>query len=311
MSEQKKPTFFEKLHTERYTWHDFFLVPVVIVILFLFLEQILGEVLMIPLKAILDTNDSFIQIFLHYFSTIGCWIVYLVYISVSKFNRPILSALSPKAKGNTWKLLLLGLVVGFAQNALCIFSAILHGDIFLSYDKFEFFKLLLLLFAVFVQSSSEELICRGFLYQRLRRGYRNPWIAIIGNSVIFAALHIFNPGLTFLSIANIIIVAIFYSLVVYYFDSIWFTMAAHAAWNFTQNILFGLPNSGIVSSYSYMNLDASTARNSFFYDVKFGVEGTVLACLLLLVCCVLTWWMGKKYNRPSLDVWAEAELKKA
>ena len=64
MSEQKKLTFFEKLHTERYTWHDFFLVPVVIVILFLFLEQILGEVLMIPLKAILDTNDSFIQIFL-------------------------------------------------------------------------------------------------------------------------------------------------------------------------------------------------------------------------------------------------------
>ncbi len=34
-------------------------------------------------------------------------------------------------------------------------------------------------------------------------------------------------------------------------------MGVHMAWNYTQNIIFGLPNSGIVSGFSLFKLDAA------------------------------------------------------
>ena len=63
--------------------------------------------------------------------------------------------------------------------------------------------------------------------------------------MFFLLIHIGNPGVTFSSLLLMLIVSIMYSLVVYYFDSIWIPLVAHATWNFTQNIILGLPNSDI------------------------------------------------------------------
>ena len=77
-------------------------------------------------------------------------------------------------------------------------------------------------------------------------------------------------------------------------DSLWCAFAIHAAWNFTQNILFGLPNSGIVMPYSVFKLDAATARDSFAYNVGFGIEGTLFADIILIIACLLLFFWGQK-----------------
>ena len=117
-------------------------------------------------------------------------------------------------------------------------------------------------------------------------------MAIIGNSLFFGLLHLLNDGITVLSIVNIVVVAIFFSLIVYYTDSMWCVFMAHTVWNYTQNIIFGLPNSGIVSVFSIFRLDASTAVNSFAYNVGFGIEGTVVADLVLILAAVAVWAWG-------------------
>lgn len=307
MSEQNSESFFSKIHTARYTWHDFFLIPALLIIVIELGSQILGLPLETFFKYVFDQSVDYNVIFVMYLVTIASWIGTCLYMAVTKYNRPIFRVITKEPKGNTVKMLLLGLLVGFAQNAFCILIAVLHKDIHLGFSRFEFLRLLFLFIAVFIQSSSEELLCRGFLYQRLRRGYKSPYVAIIGNAVIFAVLHLFNPGITAVSFVNIVLVAVFYSFMIYYFNSIWFTMAAHTAWNFTQNILFGLPNSGIVSPYSVMQLEASTARDSWIYNVLFGVEGTILAALVLLASIAVTIVIGKKYGQPELDIWAETE----
>ncbi len=48
-------------------------------------------------------------------------------------------------------------------------------------------------------------------------------------------------------------------------------MAMHTAWNFMQNIVLGLPNSGANVPYSIFKLEEG-ASNSFFYDTGFGIE---------------------------------------
>lgn len=52
----------------------------------------------------------------------------------------------------------------------------------------------------------------------------------------------------------------------------------------TQSIIFGLPNSGEVSYYSIYTMDVESARNGFFYDTAFGVEGSVGA---IVICAIV------------------------
>ena len=230
-------------------------------------------------------SDAAITVYM-YISFIGLWAVALLYMRFTKKNRPILLAIGSRASGNNVRNLLIGFIIGFGLNGICILAAWLHGDITLYYDSFQPLSFVLIFVSVFVQSSAEELICRGFLYQRLRQSYRSPAVAIIGSSLLFAILHLGNEGVTALSVLNIFVVGILFAFMVYYMDSLWCAMAMHAAWNFTQNILFGLPNSGLVSPYSVFRLDAAAAKSSFAYNVGFGIEGTLFAdAVLILACC--------------------------
>ena len=111
--------------------------------------------------------------------------------------------------------------------------------------------------------------------------------------------------MTILSLVNIFLVGILFSLLVYYMDSIWCAFALHTAWNFTQNIIFGLPNSGMTVPYSVFKLDAATAANSFAYDVGFGIEGTIFADIVLLAACIIIYLWGRKHGKQAYNVWSE------
>ncbi len=229
-----------------------------------------------------------------YMNFIGIWIVSLIYFFVNKNRRYILDAISPKEKGNNIKWLGIGMLMGFGLNAICILAAWLNKDIILHFDSIQIAPVLGIFVAVFIQSSAEELLCRGYMYQRILKSYNNHMVAIIGNALFFAFLHIFNEGVTVIAIINITLSGLMFSLLVYFYDSIWAAMALHAAWNYTQNIIFGLPNSGMVLPFSIIKLDSSTARNSLFYDVGFGIEGTAFSCLILLVACIVMCCINKE-----------------
>ena len=281
-------------------WYDTLIVLYVQVVLLFVIGQIAGGLLVgllgVGLSRVsesLAASDAWgmAQLYLLF---IGIWAVMLLRIWASKKDRSILAVIGPRARGNNGKMLLIGAAIGFGLNAFCILVAWLHKDIVLYFDSFRLIPLLGIFAAVFIQSSAEELVCRGFLYQKLLRSYRNPAVAIIGNSLFFGLLHLLNDGITVLSIVNIVVVAVFFSLIVYYTDSMWCVFMAHTVWNYTQNIIFGLPNSGIVSVFSIFRLDASTAVNSFAYNVGFGIEGTVVADLVLILAAVAVWAWGSR-----------------
>ena len=307
MSKQNSPfnEFFKKLHTEKYKWYDFFLFPPIIAIVLLIAGQICGELIieLVIQPLVNESNNDFLSVFSFYFIFLFVWIVSLLYFYQVKRNRPIFNAITPVCKGNTIKYLLLGFIVGFIQNTICVVVALMHKDIHIEFASINVIQTVALFIVVFIQSGAEELLCRGFIYQRLRKAYRNPAIAVIGNSVLFSIVHVFNPGIKPLALLNICLVGICYSLFVYYFDSIWMAMAAHTAWNFTQNIIFGLPNSGNVLPFSIFKLDASTATDSFAYDVEFGVEATLVAAIVIIISSILVYLWGKKNNKIPTDIW--------
>ena len=259
-----------------------------IALLIALLGQIVGDFLVgFAIKGFGFTDASTLFLFM-YLSMIGVDLLVLLYTLLCE--RPIFRSFGrravPGGRGNTWKLFGVGLLAGFAMNALCILAAWLHGDIVLSVGRFRPLYLLAALVCVCVQSGAEELVTRGYMMGAIRDRY-NVWVAAAVNSLFFGALHLLNPGITVLSFVNIVAVGLALSVVMIKLESLWFCIAMHTAWNFSQSIFFGLPNSGIVSEGSFFHLDA--ARDSVLYSAAFGVEGAITTTLVLLALtlCVL------------------------
>ena len=88
---------------------------------------------------------------------------------------------------------------------------------------------------------------------------------------------------------------VFFAMIIYYFDSIWLACAIHSAWNYSQNIILGLPNSGQAATKSVFEVVSS--QNNFFYNTTFGIEGSVLTVIILAISCLSLYLLyGKKKN---------------
>lgn len=199
---------------------------------------------------------------------------------------------------NSIRILGFGLLIGFITNGFAICCALIHHDINLYFD-FSVREVPLILFAllsVFIQSTSEEIWCRGFLYERLHERYPL-FIAVLINGILFGAMHLLNDGAGFISILSIVVCGISYSLVRWYTGSIWIVMGIHTGWNFTQAFLFGLPNSGLVSEVSVFHLESSTGINNLIYDFTFGVEGGLPAIFTDFMLGVIVLVLAAKNNR--------------
>lgn len=231
-----------------------------------------------------------------YLVFIGIWIFVFGYAAISRKNRYLVKMISPKIEGNTWKNAAIGLLIGFGLNGVCILAAWLHGDIALTFKGFSPVPFLLIFLCVFVQCAAEELIFRGYLYHKLMESYRRILPALL-NALLFGAVHLFNDGVTALSFCNVVLMGVLLTVPMYYMkNGLWCAFGMHTAWNFSQSILFGLPNSGEVFPYSVFELDASTAVNSFAYNVGFGVEGTLLASLLIGGTSLIWVTLARKKN---------------
>ncbi len=254
-------------------------------------------------------SESVLEFLFMYVAFLGSWIIVVPLCAIFKSNRPMLRQLAPNKNGNNLKGIMAGLLLGFGANGVCILFSALMGDIHLSFNEFNPALFFVFLLFVAVQSGAEEMLMRVYFYQKLRRRYKKPVVAIVGNTLLFAAMHLFNDGVTALSVLNIITVGVLFSLLIYYYDSPWAAIMMHTAWNFTQNIVFGLPNSGVVSEYSLFKLDAASAENGFFYNVGFGVEGSVGALLVLALIIAVIVFVNRG-NPEKNDVWSHVPATK-
>ncbi len=253
-----------------------FIVPIILSIPFSLLNSFIDN-LKSPINAI--TED--------YLLFPGITLLSFVILFILKENKSLHKLFS--FKNNK---IIKGLLIGFGLNATAVLIAYLNGNL-----KFELggTNILILLYAfvcVTVQSASEEVICRGYLYGKIMKDYKKPALAIIFNSALFSLLHLGNDGINAFTILSIFVIGVFLSLLTYYNGNIWEAAAFHTMWNFTQNFLFGLPNSGYPSPYSLLKLTSSSS--SFAYDKVFGVESTITVFLLDVLVIVIVQLLNKK-----------------
>ena len=254
-------------------------------------EKLIRAVFKDPSAGLLFVNEFYAPLF-------ASCLFFVVMCLLVKKNRFMIGIVRPTRDGRSMKMLGFGILLGFLTNFFCILCALLHGDIklYLDFSAAEIPLMIYAFICVFFQSTSEELWCRTFMYERLNVHYPL-WVAIVVNGTVFGLLHSFNTGITVLAMADLIICGLAYSLLRWYSGSIWTCFGIHTMWNFTQNFLFGLPNSGLVSEASVFHLDASTGISNLFYSYEFGVEGAVPAVFIDLVLAGVIIYLAKRDGR--------------
>lgn len=220
------------------------------------------------ISASITSNFSFIMI-----------IIFLVlYLKI--FKKENLKDLLYLYKGrNKAKMVFAGILAGFILCVLSISVPVINGDIALKFNRFDILITPLVFLSIYIQSSAEEIVLRGYVYGRVCKAYTE-WAAIILNSLVFSFLHLNNNGINLTGIIDIILWGLLFSLLYSKTKSLEFTCSIHAMWGFTEEVIFGLPNSGKVFNMPVFCLVKSSQTN--FYNEKFGIEASIQTIFIVL-----------------------------
>jgi len=133
--------------------------------------------------------------------------------------------------------------------------------------------------AVFVPAAiHEELLFRGYAYQKLRTWSRNAAIAI--SASVFALLHGGNSGVTPLAIANILLAGVLLALAYEWGERLWMPIGLHLAWNVVSGPILGYDVSGYVAGATLFTTRG--AGPQWLTGGIFGIEGSVWAVIVEL-----------------------------
>lgn len=216
-------------------------------------------------------------------------------------KRPIVSLGFFKKKA--WLELLKGWLLGSLLIALVVALMCVTGSIQLSQLAFSSANILSLVLIIpfwLVQSGTEELLTRGWLFPVAAKNC-NLWIGIAISSGLFAVLHLFNPSVTWISLLNIALFGLLGCLYVLKTDNIWGIAALHAAWNCVQGSFFGLSVSGLSTTYATMRFENSMVPD-YLSGGGFGPEGSLHASLILGAFSLwLAWDLYRRKKRNTAD----------
>jgi uncharacterized protein len=127
----------------------------------------------------------------------------------------------------------------------------------------------------------EEIITRGALFRIVEEGL-GTWVALIVSALFFGAAHIANPGATVWSSAAIAIEAgLLFGMLYHVTRSLPLCMGLHAAWNFAQGTIYGIPVSG---SPADGWLVSTRTGPDWLSGGVFGAEASVIALGLCSLC---------------------------
>ena len=284
---------------------------VLISIGFIQIGEILAVIGMIPIGIVIGTvlamvnptadRATVMEVFGHYgiFFQLGSFffMALLVFLWVKFIEKRPFSSLGFFKEG--WlKELGKGFLIGSLQFSLIVALLLLTGSGRLELAELSLEPVLFILALIpfwILQGGTEELVTRGWLFPAVS-AKSNIFIGILISSALFGALHLFNPGVTVLSIVNIILNGIFACFLMLKYDNMWVLAGMHGAWNFVQGNIYGIQVSGQGASTSILNYSSQSSVD-LLSGGAFGAEGSIFASIVLIGCIAYLYWSLKKENR--------------
>ena len=183
---------------------------------------------------------------------------------------------------------LAGFLKGFLISMVLLFLIFTFLSVVRIYE-FEGFAafdpkyFIIFLIAFTIQSTAEELMCRGFLMNRLEERYSKKVAALI-SSIVFVLPHLasIEMGLTgVISIINLLLVSFFCSTLFYRYGTISVCSGFHSGWNFVVSFLCGLTLSGMDAEVGFIKLNIISS-NSILTGGSYGIEASAILTVVLI-----------------------------
>lgn len=225
-------------------------------------------------------------------------LILVLYSTLYKFyERRAITELSTAGLG---KNLFMGIVIGVALQSLTIFVIFLSGG-FLMLSINSFTSILPAITMAFTAAISEEILIRGILFRHLEEKLGS-YIALAISALIFGALHLANPNSSLVAGIGIALQAgVLLGAAFIYSKNLWFPIALHFAWNFTQSGIFGARTSGNETSKSF--LTTKIEGSEIITGGEFGPEGSIQATLFCLIAAIALMALNVKQNKIVAPYW--------
>ncbi len=208
----------------------------------------------------------------------------------SKYENRIISELSTR---QLWKKLLAGIVLGTVLQTLTILVMYVYGG-FKVIAVNPVSGLVIPFTVAFTVAIIEEILLRGIIF-RITEERWGSIIALTVSGLIFGALHLVNPHVTWVSILCTMVVGVMLGAAYMYYRNLWVPIAIHFAWNFTQDGIFGAITSGNEKTSSLLTTEITGPE--ILTGGEFGPEGSIQAVLFCLVTVVILLWQLGKQNK--------------
>ena len=135
-----------------------------------------------------------------------------------------------------------------------------------------------------VAAVAEELLFRGYGFQRLIEGVNAP-VAVVLSSLLFGAVHQWNPHATTLALANTVLAGVLLAVAYVRTRALWLSIGFHFSWNWTLSLI-GMPVSGV--GLGRMPWEAVPSSNYIWlHGGDYGPEGGLIATAALTIVIVL------------------------
>lgn len=227
----------------------------------------------------------------------------LVYIGLYKhYEERDINELSFKRIGFH---LSLGIFLGFLLQSLTIFVMYLKGH----YEIIEVNALVSILPALAMAFSSaifEEILLRGIVF-RITEESLGSYLALLISALFFGLMHLGNPNSTLQASIGIALQAGLLLGVAYMFTrNLWFPIAIHFAWNFSQAGIYGASVSGHKMEATLMV--SKIEGPEWITGGHFGPEGSIQATVFCLIVMLILFYFCKKQNKLILPYWKDDEI---
>ena len=197
--------------------------------------------------------------------------------------------------------ILCGFGVAAAIYAIGFVVSLIAGWISVEGVHFDPSMLILQFLLYILVALAEESMMRGFVLGHMLDTGMNKFLALLLSSIIFACLHLGNPGITNFAMFNLTLAGVLLGVAYIYTRNLWFSISLHLFWNFIQGPILGYEVSGTGGKNTLLTL--SISDNTLMNGGDFGFEAS-LPCTILMVIAIglIIYYFekGKKYEENSV-----------
>ena len=131
---------------------------------------------------------------------------------------------------------------------------------------------------------SEEFSFRGYLQYTLTSGM-GFWPSAVLLSLLFAAVHLGNPGESKTGVASVVLFGLLFCLFLRRRGNLWWAVGFHAGWDWGQTFFYGVPDSGLKP---YHNLFGSAFKGPLWLTGgSVGPEASIFTPIVLGIVAII------------------------